>query len=340
MKNWLVFALLAGCTRGEVPAHPSPAVSSSVARPPVAPAPVVSSAATAAPPAEPEKPPVVPSVSVAELTRAFRPQESRTLDALRSVCPAALKRDGERVRLGCTRCPPFEASTRAPEVTVDPEEFYEAEAAYFGSFSDANAREAALVFRGCEPHSANFGGTLLMAFDDSGWSQKTYVSGFHPEECHVFTRPDRRDILVCKWSTAHQMYVRSGVGSYDFTRYDEKDAFSAWENLIALEDNSYPACLDEPKMKRPLVADSVAGFEVNAARNLLTVDVRSFHGPKSSAYEQKCVEFRAAAEDSDPVDVHAALKFNVHRLNFAWRGKGFAPDAATLALIGRVWKKR
>ena len=135
------------------------------------------------------------------------------------------------------------------------------------------------------------------------------------------------------------MQVRSGVGSYDFTRYDEKDAFSAWENLIALEDNSYPACFDEPKTKRVTVADSVAAFDVNAERNLLTVEVRSFHGPKSPAFEQKCVEFRERAEDDDPVDVHSALKFDVHRLNFAWRGKGFVPDAATLALIRRVWKK-
>jgi hypothetical protein len=336
IKTWLVLALLVGCARGEVVVHPSPAVSASAVK---ATPPVVPSAPTAAP-AEPEKAPAPPSVSVEELTQGFGPQQLRTLDALRSVCPAALKREGERVLLGCTRCPPFDGSARAPEVTVEPDKFFEAEAAYFGNFTNPNAREAALVFRGCEPQSENLGGTLLMSFDGSGWSQKTYASGFRPEECHVFTRPDRRDILVCKWSSDQMMYVHSGVGSYDFTRYDERDAFAAWENLIALEDNSYPACLAEAKMKGPIVADSIAAFDVNAARNVLTLEVRSFHGPRSSAFQQKCVELRERAEDSEPVDLHAAMKFNLHRLTFGWRGKGFVPDAATLALIRRVWTKR
>lgn len=336
ITTWLVLALLVGCARGEVPAHPSPAASAKRVK---AAPPAVSSAPTAAP-AQPEKAPAPSRASVEELTQGFGPQQLRTLDALRSVCPAALKREGERVLLGCTRCPPFDASARTAEVAVEPEEFYETEAAYFGSFSDANAREAALVFRGCEPRSENSGGTLLMSFDGSGWSQKTYASGFHPEECHVFTRPDRRDILVCKWSSDHMMYIHSGVGSYDFTRYDQKDAFAAWENLIALEDNSYPACFDETTTKGPVVADSISAFDVNAARNVLTVEVRSFRGPKSSAFEQKCRELRERAEDSDPVDLHAALKFNVHQLNFGWRGKGFVPDATTLALIRRVWTKR
>ncbi|MGC4094582.1 MAG: hypothetical protein QM756_43035 [Polyangiaceae bacterium] len=340
MKTWLLLALVAGCARGEAPAHPSPAMSANATAKaaPSTPAPPVASAVPPAAPAEPAKPSV--SVSVAELTRGFGPQQSRTLDALRSVCAAALKRDGERVRLGCVSCPPFDANARAAEVAVDPEEFYEAKAAYFGSFSDANAREAALVFDGCEPAAANYGGTLLMSFDGSTWTPKTYASGFHPEECRTFTRPDRRDILVCRWLSVHQLYGESGVGSYDFTRYDGKDAFSAWEGLIALQDNSYSACLDEPQTKRSLVADSVAMLEVDAARSQMSVAVRSFHGPKTSAYLAKCEELAKVTEDGPPVDVGAALRFDVHHLNFTWQAKGFTPDTATRALIRRVWKPR
>lgn len=242
------------------------------------------------------------------------------------------------MRLGCVSCPPFAADAKRAEVSVDPEQFYEAEAAYFGSFSEADAREAAIVFNGCEPHSANYGGTLLLAFDGSTWTHKAYASGFHPAECRLFTRPDRRDVLVCSWRTDHQMYARSGVGSFDFTRYDGKNSFSAWENLVALEDNSYAACLDPKDMKRRLVADEVSAFDVDPQRARLSIEVRSFHGPKTPAYAEKCTELTQSAETNAPVDVGAALKFKTYHLEFDWRNNAFVPDARTRTLIRQVWK--
>jgi hypothetical protein len=199
---WFVAAVLA-CTAEKPTARfvaPLPIASSESAARPTPSASAVAApeggtpVATRAPVVPPERLPEIDP----KLALALGAEGVRRLEVAASVCaPVVFHREG-RLRVGCRSCPPFDAST-GPDgrIVVDPAddaELYELEALYAGSFTRPGAAEAAAVFAGCEPHAANWGGTLLVERRGAIWVQVSYRSGFHPADCRTFLRPDARHL--------------------------------------------------------------------------------------------------------------------------------------------------
>jgi hypothetical protein len=67
----------------------------------------------------------------------------------------------------------------------------------FGHFLSPASDDAALWMVGCEPHGANFGGTVLLTRRRGKWSILWYKSAIQTAQCHKVPRRDRREILVC-----------------------------------------------------------------------------------------------------------------------------------------------
>ena len=284
--------------------------------------------------------PVVPPEHLPQfdpaLLRSLGPVGQKKLEVAASICPAAVVRDAGKLRVGCRACPPFDASIGPDgQVVIDPPReggFYELENLIDGSFTEPGKPEVAAVFSGCEPHVANWGGTLLAERQGAVWVQKSYRSGFHPALCKTFAKPDAHDALVCLWETDHQSNAHWMLDTYDFKLGDEQHPESGWDNLLTLDDNSVSGCWNNKPSNGVITANRITDFVVQpSAPPKLVVSVQFAGGRATPAYLAKCAELERKAEKKamNPVNPAAAFKSVSRKLTLVWNGKGFTPDPST-----------
>jgi hypothetical protein len=155
-----------------------------------------------------------------------------------------------------------------------------------GSFTEPGARELAVTFFGCEPHSSNWGGTMLYRRLKDSWSFVSYTSGVRPDRCQPYRLQQRRDVLICQWADAHQSIGRAHVFVYDFVAPDRR----CWTELVDFIDDS-SLCEGEPG--KPLTwstLDRVRIQQLNGDRILdVRVEGRSRSGVPSKRFHDVCM---------------------------------------------------
>lgn len=107
---------------------------------------------------------------------------------LETVCPGKVVSGKE---IGCDiDCPKYTAFAG--------ERFeWSLAAVTFGHFQSSRSDDAALWMVGCEPHSLNWGGTILLTRSSGQWSMLWYKGGIPTARCHRIPVADGREILVC-----------------------------------------------------------------------------------------------------------------------------------------------
>jgi hypothetical protein len=305
--------------------------------PPPAPPPI-----TVAPPPAPSAAPTAARAASAAPARAYAPidpaADQDKLALVGALCPAAIQHREGKVRVGCRTCPPFDGSPPDGEVRVDPETFLPLEKLYRGAFSRAGADEVAAVFEGCEPHAANYGGTLFAEKTATGYRTITYASGLHPASCEVYHRPDERDVLVCSWSDAHQSTGFTQILYYDLTQAKTDDPLAGWNRLVTVSDNSYSVCWGVSP-EGGVTQGSVLGFRIEDRNGDrvpdVVVEVMHRNTPYSPAMDKaikkKCAEEQAKKPDDAPIiDVPKLLGKPIKEtLEFLGDQKGFKPAPRT-----------
>jgi hypothetical protein len=322
-------ALALGALRCAAP--PPPAVT---AAPPPPPPPVVVVTASAAPVAAPApvQEPIDPAADATKLA------------VVRSLCDAAIKHDKDAVLVGCRSCPPFEGEERDGIVAIDPASFWPLESLVRGSFSRPGADEVAAIFEGCEPHAANYGGTLFAAKTATGYKAMTYASGLHPERCEPYRRKDGRDLLVCSWSDAHQSTAFTQVLAYDLTRAVPDDPLKGWSALATVSRNDYAVCWGvSPEVG--VVQGKLLGYHFED-RNRdgvpdLVIEVLHRRTPLTPALDKRVLKACAEAQAKDPddgrIDVPALVgKPAKETLELIFDGQGFRPTTKTAAILKRL----
>ena len=66
-----------------------------------------------------------------------------------------------------------------------------------GHFLSPTSEDVALSMSGCEPHSENNGGTILLTRRAQRWVMLWYKAGVETEECHKMALKNGREILAC-----------------------------------------------------------------------------------------------------------------------------------------------
>src|SRR5262249_41061917 len=105
---------------------------------------------------------------------------------LETVCPGRVA-VGKEIECGGP-CPDF---TGLPEFGS-----WKLEAVTRGHFLSPISDDVALAMTGCESHSENWGGTILMTRASGVWRMLWYKSGVHTDECHKTVLKNKREILV------------------------------------------------------------------------------------------------------------------------------------------------
>jgi hypothetical protein len=264
-----------------------------------------------------------------------------------SVCAVAVKHDKGKVLVGCRQCPPFEDAAALPDgkVAVDPEPFYALEAVVRGSFSRPASQQAALVFEGCEPHSSNYGGTLLVDKTVDGWNAVHYASAFHPRDCKPYRRGDARDILVCRYLDAHQSTGTDSISTFNFSWVSLADPEKGWDPILSLSDDSSGACMGVPPWG--FSASNVVDYgfrDLNGDGKLdLFIQVRRSSVPHSKELQDRltkaCERQLQAHPDSMPVVKPSTFMPSpvTVTLEYLFDGTTFAPTAGTDKRL-KAWK--
>jgi len=309
-------------------------------------APALPAVVNVAPPAASSQPFVVPSATPtpapSSLPKLDTPELQDRLVFLSTICRAAVKRDEKGAQhVGCAACAPFEGPDALPDgaVVMDSETFFALEILLRGSFSRPGADEASATLDGCEPHAANYGGTLLAQRLNGAWSTVRYDSGVKPGACIVYRRKDGRDILVCEWGDGHQSYWHHRVFTYDFVESTPDAVEKGWHTVMEMNDDSIPGCwgsLPGEPIRSGRVDDyKLVDFDNDGAVDLV-VTVSQIKGKPSKAYKAKCDELMASMEQENgpAVDVTAALgPRKTYVLQFVFNGTTFVPTKATDKII-------
>ena len=222
-----------------------------------------------------------------ELSKRLTAAQMAELRFLGVLCETAVRGSEHGVEIGCSCCPPFEACgpVRGSRARGNSDEVYRMVAHSEGSFTEPGVRELAVSFFGCEPHSSNWGGTMLYRRLKDTWSVAAYVSGVRPDRCRTYRLLDGRDVLICEAADAHQSIGVQRVFMYDFAAPDRR----CWTDLVEFVDDS-SLCEGEPG--KPLTwsaLDRVRIRHLNRDRIPdLRIEGRSRSGLPSARFREIC----------------------------------------------------
>jgi hypothetical protein len=227
------------------------------------------------------------------------PKQSGGAALLEAVCPGRVIVGKE---IGCRgACPEFTGFPR--------EDFgWHVAAVTRGHFLSAQSDDAALWMTGCEPHSSNWGGTILLTRHSQKWSMLWYKAGVATAECHNVNLRDRREILLCLGGWGVQAIVETQLYVVDL-RTPEPAGMAGGKSIFFSVDDNTGTCgenLDDESKPEPLEYAYVERVEFKgnkAGPSYLSVTAHS--GERTMTPQ----DVAACIDEQNPNKPHKGLSF-------------------------------
>ena len=104
----------------------------------------------------------------------------------------------------------------------------------YGSFTEANVKEAFVDLEGCQPHALLYGGSALLRDTGNGWSLVRYEEGLRSDNCYELQQNDGRHILACRVETFFQGVSSDNIFSVEINpnKSERKVLFYGGNNEI------------------------------------------------------------------------------------------------------------
>jgi hypothetical protein len=255
------------------------------------------------------------------------PAEGREAAALlQNVCQlAALPNATPGVpSFGCACCAPFDGCKPSDAPVVADQAVYFPTQVVSGAFTSAGAEQRALPMAGCEPHSENYGGMVLLERSTQGFGLHRYVSGLSADQCWPVRRDDGRDVLVCTRSDVHQGTAEQQLFVWDFAASDAE--LLQGEPLLFVNDNEMSGCWSERGMAVSSTEMAVPRLGKRAGHIELTIELDVREGKVTAAYLARCKELQDAPDNvgSNPKRrPRTLLAGHTERLVFRFDGSKF-----------------
>jgi hypothetical protein len=115
------------------------------------------------------------------------PSQKETLSLMQSICGEG-NVTVENGNVSCQTCPSYMGSGSGGSFT----------SVVYGSFTKPGIREALVDLSGCQPHSDNYGGSVLLRQNNNGWFRVRYERGFRSNNCLKLKTNSGRNFVVCK----------------------------------------------------------------------------------------------------------------------------------------------
>lgn len=125
------------------------------------------------------------------LWKSPSPSPAQAADVLDVICQG----NGEPARAGkplsfpgCRPCPPYTTDGR---LDLSTREKFQLRSLVEGSFTAPGAHEAVAGFEGCEPHTDEYGGSILLEASGQSWSMVRYIPALITTYCRRYRLPNR-----------------------------------------------------------------------------------------------------------------------------------------------------
>ena len=172
---------------------------------------------------------VVPPQARAAESSGFTPiliekiSVARQLNMLQAICKPGqvTMRDGTPT---CKACPSYTSGGAVGLQITN---------AIEGNFTRSDTSEVLVDTSGCEPASANGGGSVLLESSERGWSRILYQAGFRSNECIRFRTLKQTTSLACNMSG-----VNAGIQRGKLEWLSLRDTKPVQDTLLEWYDNS------------------------------------------------------------------------------------------------------
>jgi len=242
-----------------------------------------------------------PSLAVAGYAR-HKPTVSEVRELLPSVCSSGVNTGA------CTPCPAFTRATAGKSLVL--------ESVVYGQFTHPKQTDALLEFSGCEAPYFNYGGSVLLRWQDGRrWTFSRYLMGYRAGNCLKYPARDGRDLLLCK-------EVVTGSVSLVLNDFSREDRFV--QALFYAED-SRSFCSPFGSVQKLLEWKQV-GATAGGFPGLRATVV-------SAAYQRL-----PPREDSSCTGTLALTKSRIYTLEYSFDGHRFTPTATTQKLLEPLLK--
>lgn len=221
--------------------------------------------------------------------------QERVASWLGNVCQLAVVVDPSQAStpFGCACCPPFDECK--PGTATEPvQSAFAPTTAVVGSFTRVGADELALTMPGCEGHSENGGGLLLLEHRAQGFALVRYVSSLYAGACWTVRRDDGRDLLLCERGNAHQGTAEQRLFLWDLAQTDEQ--LLAAEEVFSVIDNSWSGCWSPVGTEVSSVQMRPPELRTEGGRVELTVQLDARVGRVTGAYLARCSALQQAED--------------------------------------------
>lgn len=207
------------------------------------------------------------------------------------------------------------------------------EAVTFGRFLSPTSEDAVLWMTGCEPHSLNFGGTILLTKSSKRWSMLWYKAGVQTARCHKAATHNEREILVCIGTAGGQGNLSTDLYALDLTNPkptlmaggpNDGTFFAAFDDTLTCgwQDGAKEPSTD-PVIRTRI--DKVE-FSANRANGVPLISVTARFGKKQMTAE----DVKACMAKQE--DVLPSTKS--YRMDFSYSGHDFEPAPSSAAAVG------
>jgi hypothetical protein len=256
------------------------------------------------------------------------PRQSGGAELLEAVCAGRVASSKEiRCR---TACPTFTG------FHGEPFDWYLARVTR-GHFISPTSEDAALWMEGCEAHSENFGGTILLTRRSNRWAMLWYKAGVVTERCHKVPLKSGREVLVCMGTYGAQGDNTTELYVEDLLRPtcvmmaegDNAPIFQVNDDTLTCGEGAGDA---EPDQPYPITRAFIEKVEFNAIA--MSVTARFGKRPMKPEDSSACTE--------EDLREHSVAKFfpltKRYRIDFLFDGHDYklAPASAAAARIFEV----
>lgn len=196
-----------------------------------------------------------------------------------------------------------------------------------GHFLSPTSVDVVLAMSGCEPHSLNVGGSILLTLEKGTWRMLWYKGGVTTLDCHRVLLKDRREMLVCWGQSGGQGYLGTEIYLEDLTN-PAKVLMSGKDGMIFQAFDDTGTCgwdpLDDDKAN-PIKQDYVERviFENTAEGTIKGLSVLG----RSGTRPMTLTDVKACVAEQNPNKPHKGVDFTPttkpYRVDFDFDGKSF-----------------
>jgi hypothetical protein len=201
------------------------------------------------------------------------------------ICPSRIVKDKYDFDvLACQTCPKWTTDPGAGQLA--------ARAIHYGHFTSPDADQALVATSGCEPHSENWGGSMLFTSHQGKWRFDRYLEGAITDNCAAILRAGGRTILVCSRSEGHQSIFTRFLYTIDLLRSKDSIEVAALVLTDTMPTCGFNYASPTDKSVRPLQKADFRKISVNPDNGDVLAEVEFGNRKITEAQAKECNNFQ------------------------------------------------